>query len=97
MYGFRGFSCFSMYAFTWFPIPSMNDLPIDLPSKQTDLLFVTTKAQNRMEKLAVAYFRLGSHPSLSATLRCLFTIQMRTFNVCVRATCLWERSVALLA
>lgn len=31
-----------------------------------------------MEKRAVAYFRLGSHPSLSATLRCLFTIRMFT-------------------
>lgn len=40
------------------------------------LLFVS-KAQNPMEKRAVAYFRLGSHPSLSATLRCLFTIRKR--------------------
>lgn len=39
-------------------------------------LLSVSKAQNPMEKRAVAYFRLGSHPSLSATLRCLFTIRM---------------------
>lgn len=39
-------------------------------------LLPVSKAQNPMEKRAVAYFRLGSHPSLSATLRCLFTIRM---------------------
>lgn len=39
---------------------------------------IGSKAQNPMEKRGVAYFRLGSHPSLSATLRCLFTIRMWT-------------------
>lgn len=54
-------------------------------------LLLVSKAQNPMEKRAVAYFRLGSHPSLSATLRCLFTIRMRALM------CVFEPFVGLTA
>lgn len=48
------------------------------PTMLVDRATIGSKAQNPMEKRGVAYFRLGSHPSLSATLRCLFTIRMWT-------------------